>query len=141
MKDLHEDLSRHDDGRMGSEKSFGLVFAAVFTIVGILPMFSGGQAKITWLAVAVLFAIVALIAPRLLAWPNRIWYRFGLLIAAVVSPVALAIVYYVSVVPIGLMLRLARKDILRRRVDESAQTYWITRQPPGPDPKSFRDQF
>jgi hypothetical protein len=94
-----------------------------------------------WLGAAVLLGSVALLRPSLLAPFNRLWTKFGLLLFAVVSPVVLAIVYYGCVTPIGWVVRLTGKDLLRLRYEPNAQSYWITREPPGPPPASLKNQF
>ena len=63
---------------------------------------------------------------------NRLWLRFGLLLAAVVSPIVLALLFYLTIAPIGFMMRLAGKDPMRSRRDPNATSYWIRREPPGP---------
>ena len=72
---------------------------------------------------------------------NRLWMRLGLLLGRVVSPVAIGVVYYVSVVPTGLLMRALGKDPLRLKFDREAVSYWIKRDPPGPDPRDMSDQF
>jgi len=95
-----------------------------------------------WLfAVAAAFAAVAYLAPALFRVPNYWWFRFGNLLAAIVGPLAIAIVYATTVIPIGLLMRALGKDILRLRRDPAATSYWIERRPPGPPPESLRNQF
>jgi hypothetical protein len=143
MTGLHEELRR--DGsqpvKPGSEKSFGLVFAAAAFVIGALPML-GGTAPVWWLfAVAAAFAIVVYAAPAVYRVPNLWWFRLGNLLAAVVGPVAVAIVYVTTVIPTGLLMRAMGKDPLRLRRDPAATSYWIDRRPPGPPPQSLRNQF
>lgn len=111
----------------GSERSFGLVFAAVFAIVALYPLLEGGSVR--WLAVggALVLATGALLRPGLFRVPNRLWFRFGALLGRFVSPVVMALVYIVAVLPTGLLMRLAGKDPLRLAGDREAPTYWIER--------------
>jgi len=85
--------------------------------------------------------LLALAWPRALAGLNRGWMRVGLLLNRVVSPVAIGVVYYLTLVPMGLAMRAFGKDPLRLKFDRAAISYWIAREPPGPDPKNMRDQF
>jgi hypothetical protein len=143
MTGLHEDIRRDGTQHLkpGSEKSFGLVFAGVGIVLAAFPLL-GGDSPVWWLfAVAAAFAVVAYLAPAWYRVPNYWWFRFGNLLAAVVGPLAVAIVYATTVIPIGLLMRALGKDILRLRRDPAATSYWIDRRPPGPPPESLRNQF
>jgi hypothetical protein len=87
------------------------------------------------------FAAVALAKPELLAGLNRQWMKLGILLGKVVSPIALGVLFYCVITPIGLALRLAGKDPLRLKRDPAANSYWIPRDPPGPPPGSMTNQF
>lgn len=115
--------------------------AGFFAIVGGWPLLSGEPLRIWSLVVAVLFAAAALIVPRSLAVANRAWMRFGELLHAIVSPLALGIIFVVAVLPTGLLMRLLGKRPLSLDIDRSANSYWVTRDPPGPDPQTFTNQF
>lgn len=137
----HEDLTREEHVEGSSDRSFGIVFAAVFLIIAAWPLWSGGGLRWWSVAVAAAFAVVAVVAPQLLAWPNRLWLKFGLLLGRIVSPIALGILFYLVFMPIGLLMRALGKDPLRLKRDEAAATYWIRREPPGPPPTSMTNQF
>jgi len=137
----HEDFSREDEVKQGSDRSFGFVFAGFFAIVGLWPLIDGLDPRWWALAVAVGFAVMAAVAPRVLAPLNRLWHQFGLLLHRVVSPVALGLAFYLAVTPTGLIMRLLGKDPLRLKFDREASSYWIKREPPGPDPDGMPRQF
>ncbi len=124
-----------------SDRAFGLVFAAFFAIVALLPLWHGGAMRLWALAVAAAFGVLALAAPCVLAPLNRIWTMLGDLLHRIVSPIALGILFFGVVVPTGLLMRLVGKDPLRLAFDRQARTYWIERHPPGPPPESLKDQF
>jgi hypothetical protein len=124
-----------------SDRAFGLVFTAFFLVVALLPLAGGGSPRSWALAVAAAFLLCALARPGILAPLNRAWTRLGLLLNAVISPVALGILFYGVVTPTGWALRALGKDPLRLRREPQAATYWIERQPPGPEPDSLRNQF
>ena len=141
MAATHEDLSRTHEVKASSNRSFGWVFTAVFVIVAVLPLFSGGVVRWWSLIVAAAFAVVTVVAPKLLALPNRLWLRFGLLLNQIISPVVLAFLFYVVVTPLGGLMRALGKDSLRLRRNNSDASYWIARDPPGPKPDSLNHQF
>lgn len=138
---LHEDYSREHDVKMGSERTLGLVFAGVFVVLGAWPLVHG--APVRWWAVGVagVFLVLGLGMPALLRPLNIAWFRFGLLLHRIVNPVIMALLFYFTVTPVALVMRLLGKDLLHVRFDKSAASYWIERSPPGPEPASMRRQF
>jgi hypothetical protein len=110
-------------------------------LIGAWPLLYGAPPR--WWAggIAAVFAIVAMAKPALLAGLNRLWIKLGILLGKVVSPIALAIVFYGVIAPIGVVMRLTGKDPLRLKYDATAPSYWIPREPPGPPPDSMNNQF
>src|SRR6266850_779600 len=141
MAATHEDLSRTHEVKASSNRSFGWVFAAVFLIIAVWPLVSGGMVRWWSLLVAAAFALVTVAAPKLLAVPNRLWMRVGLLLNRIISPIVLAFLFYVVVTPMGVLMRVFGKDSLRLRRNASDTSYWIKRDPPGPKPDSLNHQF
>lgn len=137
----HEIQAREETIKGSSDRSFGIVFAVVFALVAALSWYSGGTHWTWWLGGSALFALVALAYPGVLAPLNRLWMKFGLLLAAVISPLVLGLVFYLCITPIGFLMKLFGKDPLRLRLDRDADTYWIRREPPGPPPESLKNQF
>lgn len=111
--------------RMGSERSFGIVFAAVFALVGLFPLTGGGDPRLWALGLAAGFLGAGLTLPQLLGPLNRLWFRFGLLLNRIVSPVVMGILFYLTVTPVGLIMRIRHRDPLRQRFDREAASYWI----------------
>lgn len=138
---MHEGLSRTDDVKLGSDRQFGFVFAAVFAAIGLLPLLGGNSLRWWALALAVVFLAITLVHARLLRPFNRVWFRFGLLLHAIVSPVVMGLIFFVAVTPVGLAMRALGKDVLKLRFDADASSYWIERSPPGPAPGSMKNQF
>ena len=138
----HENISRANDVKMGSERSFGFVFAAVFAAFGGWQLYLGDTVW-AWapLAGAGVFAMVALALPRLLRPLNIVWFKFGLLLHKIVSPLVLGLMFFVTVTPIALIFKILGKDPLSLRLEPRADSYWIHRDPPGPDPQSMSNQF
>ena len=121
----------HPDVKSGSDKGFGLVFAAAFAIIAVWPLTGDGEGVRTWaLGVAVAFVLIAFVAPKALAPLNRLWFRFGMLLGRIVTPIILAFLFYLTVTPVGIVMRLRGKDLLRKRIDKSADSYWIRRDDP-----------
>lgn len=124
--------------KMGSERSFGLVFAGVFAVIGLLPVWHHHPIRWWALALAALFLLVALIRPAVLAPLNKLWFRFGLALGAVMTPVMMGLLFVLAVIPTGLLMKLLRKDPMQRRLSSEAETYWEPREAqPGP----MREQY
>jgi hypothetical protein len=138
----HEDLSRKDENqKQSSDRFFGLTFFVVFLIIALWPLLKHGPIRLPLLGIALGFLAVSLIAPPLLGPLNRLWLKFGALLHSITSPIILGIMFYLVILPIGLIMRLLGKDFLRLRFDNSASSYWIRREPPGPDKTSLNRQF
>ena len=138
---LHEDFSRDDHVKAGSDRGFGFVFAGFFALVSALSWWRGHASWHWTLPLAALFLLVALVYPRLLNPLNKLWLKLGLLLYKVVNPIVLGLLFYLTIMPIGLIMRAFVKDFLRLKRDSSASSYWIDRTPPGPPPQSMRNQF
>lgn len=136
-----QETQPHSQVEPGSDRSFGLVFAVVFAIIGVFPLIHSAAPRLWSLAVAVGFLMIALIVPGVLRPANRLWFQFGMLLAKIVNPFVMLVIYIVAFVPIGLTLRLLRKDLLGLKMDPDAGSYWLSRTPAGPEPQSLKDQF
>jgi len=137
----HERYSDHETPSPSSDRSFGLVMAAVFTMLTMINVWHVGHAWPWTGAVAAYFLAFAAFRPDGLGSLNWIWFKFGLLLHKVVNPVVMALVFFGGVLPTGLVMRALGKDPLRLKWQPNANTYWIERRPPGPTPMSMKDQF
>ncbi|MCP5117133.1 MAG: DUF4175 domain-containing protein [bacterium] len=137
----HEDLGSKSDLPLPSERSFAVVWAVVLAILALWPVWWGAAPRWWVLGIAAGVALLGWLWPVSLRWPNRLWFHLGLLLGKVVTPVLMAVLFYAMFTPMGLLMRLFRKDPLGLRRDAGAATYWIPRQPPGPDPKTMKNQF
>lgn len=136
-----ESQSEPDVVAPASDRSFGLVFAAVFAIVGAWPLLDGRSPRLWLLGIAGLFVFVATFAPSLLRPLNALWIRFGAFLHRFVTPMIMGFVFFLAVVPTALIMRALGKDPLLLRRDRGATTYWIKREPPGPPPQTMTRQF
>ena len=138
---LHEDFSREEHVKAGSDRGFGLVFAGFFALLAVLSWWHGGTRWHYTLPIAAVFLVVAYTYPMALAPLNRLWLKFGLLLYKVMNPLILGLLFFITITPIGLIMRVFGKDFLRLKLDRQAESYWIDRQPPGPPPQSMKNQF
>lgn len=137
----HEPLNSHRSVHAGSNRSFGLTFSILFLILAVFPWVRhGDQIRIWALCVSALFALVALLAANLLSPLNKLWFKFGLAIHNVVSPIIMGILFYFVVTPAAISLRILGKDPLRMKWDES-HSYWIKREPSGPQVGAMKNQY
>lgn len=122
-----------------SERSFTVVFAVVFAVIGVFPLLFGGEVRLWSLGVAGGLLLVGAVRPILLRPLNHLWFRFGMLLHHVISPLVMGIIFLLVVTPTGLLLRLLGKDVLRLRTEPDADSYWILRSPA--DTGSMKNQF
>ena len=138
---IHERLIRDEPVKGSSDRGFGVVFAIVFAAIGLFPLLNGESPRGWSLAVAGAILAAALVKAEWLAPFNQVWFRFGLLLHRIVNPIIMALLFYGVVMPTGLIMRAAGKDLLRLRYDPNAESYWMHRDPPGPNPESLKHQF
>jgi len=131
----------HTTIEIGSSRSFGLVFATVFALIGLVPLFNGDPVRTWALIIAGIFLVIAFVAPKVLMPLNILWFKLGLLLGRIVNPVVMFLIYIIAILPTGLILRLFGKDLLLLKFDKSKKSYWIVREPPGPEPDSLEEQF
>ena len=141
--DIHgsSNHNEHDLKRATTQlRRFGLLLAV---LAALAAWFAHAQRVPFVLLVLLAIALVALAVwqPRLLRRPLQAWLAFGALLARIVSPIVLALMYYVMIAPIAVIGRWTGRDELRLKRDAAAPTYWIERDAPGPTPQSFRQQF
>jgi hypothetical protein len=137
----HEVFSRDVEVVAGSDRSFGIMMAAVLAAVALLNAWHAGRLWPWAGGLAALLLAAALLRPSVLSPLNRIWLKFGLLLHSVVNPVVMALLFYGTVLPTGLVMRMMGKDPLRLKREPDADSYWIARQPHGPSPETMKDQF
>ena len=137
----HETVIRNEDIEPGSDRSFGLIVGGILGAIGLYQFFTESALYLWFLCPGVLLVLSGLVWPALLHPLNIAWMKLGLLLGRIVTPVVMFLVYAISVVPIGLLLRMFGKDLLSLKQGKEKQSYWVERTPPGPPPESLKDQF
>ena len=132
------EISRHISTEQSTEKSFGFVFSVVFLIVALYPLTNSETLRIWALIISIIFFLLAFLAPNILVLPNKLWFKFGLLLGSIIAPIVMAFVYFVTVLPTGLIMRILGKDLLKQKLDQNAKSYWIKRSEPM---GSMKNQF
>ena len=112
--------------KIGSNRSFGIVFFVVFFVVALWPLISENNIKIWSLIISLIFLALGIINSSLLTPLNKLWFKFGILLGKFMSPVIMAIIFFIVVTPIGLIMRIFNKDLLKLKFNKD-KTYWITK--------------
>ena len=123
--------------KIGSNRSFGIVFFVVFLVISLFPLIKGNDIKILSLLVSLIFLILGLINSNVLSPLNKLWFKFGLLLGNFISPIVMGFVFFLVVTPIGLFMRLIGKDLLNLN-KKNVKSYWIDKT--GPKSK-MKNQF
>ncbi len=123
--------------QMGSNRSFGIVFFIVFLLIALYPILKDNDLRIWSLVISFIFLILGLINSKILTPLNRLWFKFGLLLGKFISPLIMGIIFFVVVTPIGIIMRLLKKDLLNLKYNKK-ETYWINKS--GPKSK-MKNQF
>ena len=113
-----------DEIKIGSNRSFGIVFFTVFLIIATYPLINNGELRIWSLILSLVFLILGLLNSKILYPLNKIWFKFGLLLGKLVSPLIMAIIFFLVVTPIGILMRILNKDLLNLKFNKS-KSYWI----------------
>ena len=124
-----------------SNRKFGFLFVVVFGLLAGFSWWRGGTAWPFLAGMSVAFLLAALVAPGVLTPLNRAWMAFALLLHKVTSPIILGVMFFGLFAPIGVVMRLRKRDLMKRRFDRGAGSYWNPRVPPGPPGESLRNQY
>ena len=123
--------------KISSKKSFGIVFFTVFFIISIWPLLSANEIRYWSLVISVVFLILGIINSKILTPLNKIWFKIGILLGNVISPIVMSIIFFLVVTPTSLIMKLFGKDILGIKKNRS-KSYWIEKS--GPKSK-MKNQF
>ena len=126
-----------DEIKLGSNRSFGIVFFIVFLLIALYPLISSGEIRMWSLIVSFTFLILGLINSKILNPLNKLWFKFGLFLGKVISPIIMGVIFFLVVTPIGLIMKTLRKDLLNLKYNKNT-TYWIEKS--GPKSK-MKNQF
>ena len=120
-------MKRNSNIKISSNRNFGLVFFIVFLIVTIWPITYDEPVRIWSAIISLVFLILGLMNSILLTPLNKLWFKFGMILGAIVSPVVMGVVFFLVVTPIGLIMKIMGKDLLNKKYDKKKRTYWIKR--------------
>ena len=123
--------------KLPSNRNFGIVFSIVFLIISIWPLLSQNDIRIWSLIISGIFLVLGLINSKILNPLNKLWFKFGIFLGKVISPIIMGIIFFFVVTPIGLIMRIFGKDVLNLKFSKN-KTYWIEKS--GPKSK-MKNQF
>lgn len=124
--------------QLPSNKNFGIVFFIVFLIIAFYPLLNGNEFKFWSIIVSIIFLFLGLINSKLLTPLNRLWFKFGIFLGKLISPLVMGMIFFLVVTPIAILMRIFRKDLLNLKFNNEIKTYWINKT----DPKSkMKNQF
>jgi hypothetical protein len=126
-----------DDVKIGSNRSFGIVFFIVFLLISIYPLINNEDIRIWSLIVSLIFLVLGIINSNILSSLNKFWFKFGIILGKIISPIIMIIIFFLVVTPIGLLMRLLGKDLLNFKYNKY-KSYWIEKT--GPKSK-MKNQF
>ena len=114
----------YKDIKIGSNRSFGIVFFVVFLLIGLWPILKGNEIRIWSIVISLIFLILGILNSKILTPFNKVWFRFGIFLGNFISPIIMGIVFFLVVTPTGLIMKLFRKDLINLKKNNSS-TYWI----------------
>ena len=126
-----------DDVKISSNRSFGIVFFIVFLLIALYPLINTGEFRLWSLIISFIFFILGILNSKILTPLNKLWFKFGIFLGKIVSPIIMGIIFFFVVTPIGLIMRILGKDLLNLKYNNN-KTYWIEKT--GPKSK-MKNQF
>ena len=127
----------HNEVKIGSNRSFGIVFSIAFLLISLYPLINAENLRLWSLIISIVFFVLGILNSNLLNPLNKQWFKFGLLLGKIISPFIMGMIFFVVVTPIAILMRLLRKDLLNLKFNKN-NTYWI--QKSGPKSK-MKNQF
>ncbi len=126
-----------NDVKIGSNKSFGIVFFIVFFLISLYPLTNQENIRVWSLIISLIFLILGLLNSKILNPLNKLWFKFGMILGRIISPIIMSIIFFLVVTPIALIMKLLKKDLLNLKFNKT-NTYWIEKS--GPKSK-MKNQF
>ena len=126
-----------DDIKIGSNKSFGIVFFVVFLLISLYPLLNNESIRVWSLVISIIFLILGILDSKILSPLNKIWFKFGIFLGKIISPIIMGVIFFLVVTPIGLLMRLLGKDLINLKYNNN-KSYWIEKN--GPKSK-MKNQF
>ena len=126
-----------DDIKISSNRSFGIIFFLVFLLIGLYPLTYDGDIRIGFVIISLIFLVLGLLNSKILTPLNKLWFKFGIFLSKIISPLIMGIIFFLVVTPIGLIMRIFGKDVLNLKYNKN-QSYWIEKK--GPKSK-MKNQF
>ena len=126
-----------DDVKISSNRSFGIVFFIVFLIIAIYPLTHSGDLRLWSVIISIIFLVLGLLNSKILTPLNKLWFKLGIFLGKIISPIIMGIIFFLVVTPTGLIIRLFGKDVLNLKYNKN-KSYWIEKK--GPKSK-MKNQF
>ncbi len=120
-------MSSQSKIKISSNRSFGLVFFIVFFIVGLWPIINNEPIRNWSIIISIFFLVLGLMNSKILTPLNKLWFRFGIFLGAIIAPIVMAMIFFLVVTPIGFMVKIAGKDLLMQKYENKKKSYWINR--------------
>ena len=127
----------HNEVKIGSNRSFGIVFSIAFLLISLYPLINGENLRLWSLIISIVFFVLGIINSNLLKPLNKLWFKFGLLLGKIISPIIMGIIFFLVVTPIGFIMKLLGKDLINLKFNKE-KSYWIEKT--GPKSK-MKNQF
>ena len=126
-----------DNVKIGSNRSFGIVFFIVFLLIAIYPLINQGEIRVWSVLISLLFLILGIINSKILTPLNKAWFKFGIFLGKIISPIVMVIIFFLVVTPIAFLMRILKKDLLNLKYNKNS-SYWIEKTYPK---STMKNQF
>tara|TARA_B100000575_G_C23141820_1_gene664671 strand:- start:5123 stop:5524 length:402 start_codon:yes stop_codon:yes gene_type:complete len=118
-----KEINKYHNIEIGSERNFGFVFSAIFLIIAFYPLMHGKDLRVWSIIISGFLIILSIFFPKTLKLPNKLWFKIGIILGNIVSPIVMGIIFFLTVTPVGLIMKMLNKDILQEKIGKE-KSYW-----------------
>ena len=133
------EIKKNFEPKVGSERSFGYTFCVFFLLFFLFSIYHNNGLNYYLLLISIFFFIVTFIKPSFFKKPNLLWFKLGMLIGSFISPIVMTLIYVITILPVGIILKLFNKDVMNIKIKKSHKSYWINKN--NKKYRTMRNQF
>lgn len=110
-----------------SERSFGLTFGFIFLIISLFPLYLDKNINLLFLSISIVFFLITIFFKKLLILPNKLWFKFGMILGHFISQIVMLLIFSIFFVPLGFIIKIFKKDLINSKLNFKTNSYWISK--------------
>ncbi len=110
-----------------SERSFGFTFGFIFLIISLFPLYLDNNINFLFLSISIVFFLITIFFKKLLILPNKLWFKFGMILGHFISQIVMLLIFSIFFVPLGFIIKIFKKDLINSKLNFKTNSYWINK--------------